>query len=440
MKTLEKSINYYCIFVVATASFSGFLFGYYTAIISGALALISPSFQLTLGKESAFVSVLLLGAILGCFLGGYLTDRMGRKKVFLLTCFLWTLGCLILIMASSYPTLIVARIVHGISIGIVSVLVPLYLGEISSAVYRGRIVSIYQLMMTLGILVAYFINYKLTPTGNWKMMFLMGLWPVFLQLICLCFIPESPLWLFRKNKILLATESLKKLKLPASSFESPKQKSFKVSHKTISFLLLIGGVLGAVQQLTGINTIIYYAPRIFQHAGYSSHSDALLATILLGITNFVGSFISVWLLDYVGRRKLLLVGIFGMMMSLICLSVFSIYSTASTGWVSIAALISYMFFFSIGPGPVTWVLLSEIYPPQIRDKAMTISLITNWVCVYLVLWTFPYLLEWIEIPGTFGIYSFISLISFLFILKFIPETKQKSLEDIAEIFEERNNK
>ncbi len=427
---MKYSLSRHNLFVIVTAVLSGFLFGYCMAVISGALPFISETFHFSLGAESIFVSTLLLGAILGSGIGGYLTDRLGRKKTFFLTCFLFALGCLILINTASYPVLIVARIIQGMGIGIVSVAVPLYLGEISPAAYRGGIVSSYQLAMNLGILTAYFVNYELTASGNWQRMFWVGLIPAALQFCFLFFIPESPLWLFKTNKIVLAYESLKKLSLPASSFETKEHKKVKVG----SSLLVIGILLSAFQQLSGVNAVIYYAPRIFHEAGYTSTLSAMLATVSLGLANVFGCLLSVWLLDRVGRRKLLLTGILGMTMSLIGLCVFSYYNVPAVDRLSVAALMVYMLFFAVGPGPVTWVLLSEIYPPHIRDKAMTLSLVANWICVYLVLLTFPFLFSWVKSFGTFEIYTFLNLIAFIFVFKYIPETKQKSLDEISRLF------
>jgi sugar porter (SP) family MFS transporter len=434
-----KNLSRYSLFVIATAVLSGFLFGYYMAIISGALLFISSAFRFSLNQESIFVSTLLFGAILGGSIGGYLTDLFGRKRVFMLTATLLILGCLILISATSYASLITARILQGIAIGIISVVVPLYLGEISPTAQRGGIVATYQMTMSIGILVAYLVNYGFTAGSNWQMMFLVGLIPALLQIAFLWFIPESPFWLFRKGKIALANKALKALGLP-SSFEQGESKEFKISHKILSFILIIGILLSAFQQLSGVNVMIYYAPKIFHEAGYTSALSAMLATVSLGLANLIGCIISVCILDRVGRRILLLIGIVGMFTSLLCLCIFSFYNVSSMDKLSVVMLIVYMLFFAVGPGPVTWVLLSEIYPPQIRDRAMTFSLVANWVCVYLILLTFPYLFAWIKSFGTFGVYAALNLLGFLFVFKYIPETKNKKIFDICKLFKDLNFK
>jgi MFS transporter, SP family, galactose:H+ symporter len=434
LKVLGKSLGPYSLFVIFTSSISGFLSGYYTAIISGAMRFIFKNFEFDLAKESSFVSVLLLGAILGSSVGGYLTHKLGRKKVFMLTCFLLVAGCLMLVDASNYRDLMFSRGMQGIGIGLISIVVPLYLSEIAPIDYRGGVVSVFQLMMNLGILAAYFVNYYFAVTGSWKLMFLVGLIPVFLQFFFIFFIPESPLWLFKKVRMPAAFHALEKLRMCPSFFEAPCEESSKISSKMVAFLLLIGVLLGGIQQVTGINTVICYAPRIFRHAGYTTPVMAIFATLSLGFANLIGCLISLWLLDHSGRRKLLLTGIFGMMVSLASLSIFSYFEVSFLDTLSVCMLVAYVFFFSIGPGPVTWVLLSEIYPPQIKDKAMTLALISNWICVYFVLLAFPYLLVHFKIAGTFGIFSFINLIAFLFILKCIPETKRKTTDEIIGLF------
>ncbi len=423
----------YNLFVVGTACLGGFLFGYYMAIISGALLFISSTFQFSLAKESTFVSILLLGAILGSSMGGYLTDKIGRKKVFFIASSLLILGTLLLVETVPYFSLLAARVVQGLGIGLISVAVPLYLGEISATNQRGRVVCCYQIAMGLGILTAYIVNYFFTPTANWHSMFRMGWIPAFLQVICIFFIPESPLWLLGQKREDEALKSLKRLSLPWR--EEAELDQVQARPKVLKFLLFIGILLSVFQQITGINTIIYYAPRIFHDAGYTSELTAALATVSLGLVNLLGSFFSLWLLDRVGRKKLLLTGIIGMFVSLMSLSIFALYDVSFIDKLSIISLISYVLFFGIGLGPVTWVLLSEIYPPQIRDRAMSLCLFANWLCVYIVLLTFPYLLDWIRIEGTFAIYGIASLLAFLFVYKFFPETKQKTLAEIASLFD-----
>ena len=351
-------------FIVFTVCLSGFLFGYYMAIISGAVTLISCDFHFSLHEESAFVSFTLLGAALGSFMGGFLTKTLGRKKVFWLTCLLLFLGCLILLKTSLFHVLLGARIFQGVGIGIISVVAPLYLGEISPIEHRGKIVSTYQLMITVGILTA---------------------------------------WFFEKKQKDLGMQMLENI----------------------------------FQQVTGINSVVCYAPRIFKEAGYRSSADAVFATIGLGIAALIIAIFSIWLVDRVGRKRLLLISISGMMLSLFCFSVLPFYQVSSIETVSFTLLVVYRMFFSLGLGPVTWVLLSEIYPIKIRDREMASSLLVNWLGFFFVLWTFPYLLAWIKIPGTFGLYALINLLALVFVYKCIPETKKKSFQEIFNLFDKK---
>jgi sugar porter (SP) family MFS transporter len=433
---VAKPLKFYTVFVAASACISGLLFGYYMAVISGALLFLSPAFQFSLGEETTFVSIILLGAIIGSIAGGYFTEHLGRKKVFWLTCLLIVFGTVLLVSLGSYPILLLARTVQGLGIGLISVVAPLYLGEIAPVARRGGIVSSYQLMMTLGSLLAYVINYLFTPTGNWQMMFLLGLIPALLQVLLLFFMPESPTWLFCKGQKDLAEKICQKLEL-CKVEEKSKEMSKTVCRKTYVWILWVGALLSVFQQVTGINTVIYYAPRIFQEAGYTSALSAVFATVSLGVSNFLGCLLSVWLLDRIGRRKLLLVGVFGMALGLFCLSIFSFYNVPFIDKISVVSLFVYVFSFAIGLGPVTWVLIAEIYPVHIREKAIAFAVLINWLCVYSILWTFPYLFSWIKISGTFGLYGAACIGTFFFIWKCLPETKQKSSEEIMELFEKK---
>lgn len=423
-------------FVIATACLSGFLFGYFMAIISGALFYISSAFSLSLGTESMFVSILLLGAVLGSLFGGRLIHQFGRKKIFSLTGLCLICGSVILLTATSYLGLLLGRVIQGIGIGIISVLAPLYLGEISLIEHRGKVVSAYQLMMNFGIFSAYLINDLYFSSGNWQMMFIIGLIPVVLQFILIFFIPESPLWLFRKKEEKLALKISDQLQLPPV-LEVTQSNTLKLGAKTLFYIFWIGISLSICQQFSGINAVIYYSPRIFYEAGFQTPLSAMIANTWLGATFFLACLLSVFLVDKIGRRRLLLISVLGMMISLSFFSLFSLLKVPFLSQVSIFLLVTYVVCFSIGIGPVVWVLLAEIYPDHMRDKSMAVSLTANWLSVFFVIWTFPYLLSWGKIHGVFGIYSFMNFVIFLFVLKYIPETKKKSFEQISRIFVDR---
>lgn len=437
----KQYLSRYMVFVVTIACLGGLLFGYHTAIIAGALIFLSPIFDLSIAAQGVLVSIILLGALVGALMGGYLADRLGRKWTIMLTAVLFILGSWITAESYSYFMLLFSRVVSGVAVGIISVTAPLYLAEISPPTRRGGIVSAYQLAITLGILGAYLINYTYSQKAEWQKMFIVGSFPATIQLLALFFTPESPAWLFKKGRSPHAITVLKRLRVDRdweSHIDEMKQAASSKSKRAwkalfsskLRTILLIGIFISAFQQITGINTVIYYAPRIFQGAGYTSAISATFATLSIGVVNVLATLVSVWILDRVGRRRLLLIGIAGMVVSLASLAISSFLHVSLIDEVALIALVSYVAFFAIGLGPITWVLLSEIYPLKVRGKAMTLATFVNWLCNYFVSLTFPNLLVSIGIGGSFFLYGIISLLAFWFVLKYVPETKGKSLEEI----------
>jgi sugar porter (SP) family MFS transporter len=434
------------IFIVTITCLGGLLFGYHTAIISGALMFISPIFNLSIAEQGVLVSILLLGALIGALVGGYLADLLGRKWTILLTAVFFILGSWITAEAYVYFMLLFGRIVSGIAVGVISVVAPLYLAEIAPPNHRGAIVSTYQLFITLGILGAYAVNYIYGKKADWQEMFMIGSLPAAIQLLALFFTPESPGWLFKNGKSRLAILVLERLRLDRDwkshidemkhSASSRNKKTWRVLFSSkLRAILFIGLFISAFQQITGINAIIYYAPRIFQGVGDTSATSATFSTLSLGVVNVLATLISVWLLDRIGRRKLLLIGIAGMVISLCSLAIPSFLHSSFIDEIAVISLMSYVVFFAVGLGPITWVLLSEIYPLKVRGKAMTLATFVNWFCNYFVSLTFPNLLAFMGIGGSFLLYGVISMIAFWFVLKYVPETKGKSLEEMEQILQ-----
>lgn len=442
----KQRLSRYMIFVVTIACLSGLLFGYHTAIISGALIFLSPIFHLSIAEQGVLVSIILLGALIGALMGGYLADRLGRKWTIMLTAVLFILGSWITAESYSYFMLLFGRVVSGMAVGVISVTAPLYLAEIAPPSHRGAIVSAYQLFITLGILGAYVINYIYAKKADWQEMFIIGSLPAAIQLLALFCTPESPAWLFKNGKSRLAIIVLERLRLDqdwkshigemkhSASSRNKRAWRFLFSSK-LHTILFIGLFISAFQQITGINTVIYYAPRIFQGAGYTSAISATFATLSIGVINVLATLVSVWLLDRIGRRRLLLIGIAGMVVSLCSLAITSFLRSSLIDEMAVISLMTYVAFFAIGLGPITWVLLSEIYPLKVRGKAMTLATFVNWLCNYFVSLTFPNLLVSIGIGGSFLLYGIISLIAFWFVLRYVPETKGKSLEEIEQILQ-----
>lgn len=440
-KTIREKWTPYLLFSVIVATLGGLLFGYHTAVISGALIFLSTAFHLSIADQGVVVSILLIGGIAGAVVAGTMADALGRKKTLLISAVIFILGSLVLGVCQSYSGLLVGRLVCGFAVGVTSLATPLYIAEISPPKLRGSFVSLYQLAVTLGILTSFLVDYLLSVSGNWRLMFMLGALPALIQLVCLFFLGETPPWLFKRGLETQGVALLQRFRrgknwmnqidVMKSVARLNKVGTWKtVLSSKMRFVLVIGILLSISQQVTGINTVIYYAPKIFEFSGFTLASDAIAATLVIGIVNVLATLIAVWLLDRVGRRILLLVGVAGMAVSLIALSIAFFLQASWIETVSLLSLMGYVSFFAIGLGPVTWVLLSEIYPLKIRSQAMMIAVVANWSFNYLVSLTFLDLIEGLGPQGTFLLYAAISLVSFWFIFRFIPETRGKSLEEI----------
>jgi len=396
--------------ILTIASLGGFLFGYNTGIISGALLFISKAFTLTSFQEGFLVSILLIGALLGAAFTGSFSDKRGRRFTLICNALLFILGNIISAWASDIFLLSVGRLLTGFAVGVVSISAPLYLGEIAPTHRRGAFVSANQLAITVGILAAYGCNAYYSSTGDWRAMFALGIIPAALQFLGMLLLPESPLWMQRDK-----TASVPWKKLFSPSLRLP---------------LLIGVGLSIFQQITGINTVIYYAPTIFKHAGYASTDSAIAATMGIGVINVLATLLSVWLLDRWGRRALLLTGICGMFLSLATIGLAFLTFSSAIALLSILSLMGYVAFFAIGLGPVTWVLLSEIYPLSLRGRAMGLATFANWLFNFIVSLTFLDLMVKITPAGTFLLYALLSALSFWFVCAYVPETRGKTLAEI----------
>lgn len=365
----KSTLSTKLILAVFIAALGGFLFGYNTSVISGALLFLGQEFQLSPFMEGVLVSIILLGALIGASIAGSLADKLGRRKTLILNGIVYCIGILIATWASNLSTLLLGRFITGIGVGISSLAVPLYIAEISPTKWRGGLVAVNQLMVTIGILSAYIINYTFSETGNWRWMFGLALVPVFIQTVGLFFLPEA-------------------LKPIVSEIKKGAKSLFSIKHA-----LIIGILLSIIQQITGINAVLYYASKIFQMAGYATASSAIFASLGIGIVNVAATFFSIWLLDLKGRRWLLLLGIGGMTVSLSVIAVAFWTNWPAIQLLASLSLMSYVVFFAIGLGPITWVILSEIYPLSLRGKAMSIATFANWLCNYLVALTFLDLIE-----------------------------------------------
>jgi MFS family permease len=374
--------------------------------MSGILPFLERAFPMHLGLKQHVVSILLLGALLGVFCAGSLSDWIGRKKTISIAAILFVLSPFFSIYARFIYELLIARFLSGIAVGIVSVVLPLYLAEMSPSNKRGMIVSFYQLSLTAGILFSYFVNWCIALNQNWKMVFF-----VFFAIACLggfflFFIPESSDWLLLKKR----EERVK------------KDSSWKLFQKGLRSSLLMAICLAMFQQITGINTIFYYAPIIFTSLGLD-HSVALFATLIIGIVNVAATILAIFWIDTMGRRKLLIISLIGMLFSLLFLvSFFHVF------FIVFLSVITFVSFFAVGLGPVVWVVISEIFPLKWRASGVSIALFVNWFSNYLVSSTFLTLSAKVGERGVFALFASVNLLAFLLFFFFLPETKGKALE------------
>lgn len=468
IKKHENRNQIYGISLVATLG--GFLFGYDTAVISGGISSLESFFitpyHFTETVANLLLGVMVSGALLGCVigsaLGGYCSQRFGRKRGLLLAAILFTMSG----VGSAYPELgfampgtgdhtflpqfIIYRIIGGIGVGLASVLSPMYIAEISPSSIRGQLVSWNQLAIVIGILVVYFVNYYIARQGDatwniyygWRWMFTSSTVPAILFFICLLFVPESPRWLVMKGYEQKAESIMKRLNFGAvqqevalihNSVNNKAVKGLKMGLK----VWIAGILLSAFQQLVGIQVMLYYAPEIFKNMGHGTDS-AMLQTILIGVTNFSFTLVAIYTVDKYGRRPLLLLGS-GLMTLFMCILTVCFF-THNLGAVALICVLGFVASFAFSWGPVTWVLLSEMFPNAVRSKIMSVAVAVQWLTNYLLSSTFPlldkntWLVETFNHAFSFGLFGLMALLSGIFVWKMLPETKGKSLEDMENIW------
>jgi len=439
----QKTENF--IYLVAVvAALCGLLFGYDTGVISGALLFVKRDFSLSSWMQSVVTSAVLAGATLGAGLSGRMADRFGRRRMVIAVAGLFFVASLLTGLAPGVWWLAAGRVLVGLAIGVCSYTAPLYISEISPARNRGALVSMNQLLITIGILVSYLMDYALASGEHWRWMFALAAIPAAVLGIGMLFLPESPRWLVSAGKKDLALEVLRtvrsqqeageELQLIESHDRGQEVRWTELFHLGYRPALVVGIGLAIFQQITGINTIIYYAPTIFQLAGFSSAAQSILATAGVGLVNVLLTIVSVRLLDRTGRRPLLLIGIAGMIASLAALGfVFLLGSHSSAlGWLAVGSVMLYVASFAISLGPIFWLLIAEIYPLRIRGVAMGVATMANWAFNLLVALTFLLLVEQLGPAYTFWLYALVSVASWVFAYRLVPETKGRTLEEINE--------
>jgi sugar porter (SP) family MFS transporter len=427
----------------AITALGGLLFGYDTGVVSGALLFVKKDFGgLSSFQQELVTSLLLVGAVVGALGAGRLADRIGRRPAVLITALVFIVGVLLVAFTPSYPLLLIGRIVIGLAVGSASMVVPLYIGEVVPPRIRGGLVSLNQLAITAGILVSYLIDYGLSGSGDWRLMFGLAVIPAAALFIGMIFQKESPHWLIRAGREDDARAVLRRLRENDDEIDAEIREVQDVSRQEGSYrdlispkvrpLLLVGVLLAVFQQITGINTVIYYAPTLLQGAGLGNNA-ALLANVVNGAVNVGMTIVAIWLLDKVGRRPLLLSGTAGMAVGMVVVALSFLGGSDLKGGlaiVAIAGLLIYTGSFAIGLGPVFWLLIAEIYPLRIRGAAMSVASMANWAANFVVTISFLTLLTAIDGVGVFFLFGFLTLVALAYFWRKVPETKGRSLQEI----------
>ena len=431
---------------------SGLLFGYDQGVISGALNGIEKDFSVGTFLLEVITSWVTLGAMVGALAAGAVADRVGRRRTILLAALLFVAGSLIEALAPDAYVLVVGRVVIGLGVGVASVAAPLYAAEMAPARLRGRMVSLYQLAITLGIFVAYFVDYLLTHSDNWRVMLGISAIPGLLLLFVMFPLKDSPRWYMKMRRRSDAEVALAKVEPDADVADELDRMRDALDHEAAQNTswgevfaarwrrpLVIGVTLAVLQQLTGINAIIYYADKIFAAAGFLSPASQSLATLwAIGAVNVVATLVAVAWVDHFGRKPLLMTGSVGMFISLVVVGAMflkmkhgvSATDTVGPGMVTLVALVVFIASFAFSLGPVVWTIINEIYPAQVRGKGVAVATAANWFAAWLVSQFFLSLVSLISETGVFWLFAFFCLVTYWFVHRFVPETKGRSLEQL----------
>ena len=453
MKSENKQNKFFIIVISSVAAIGGFLFGFDTGVISGTLIFLQDAngWALTDSQLGGVTTAVLLGAVFGCLISGKITDIFGRKKIIILTSVIFMCGALLSGSAPDVMFLIISRWFLGVGIGIASFSVPLYIAEISPARNRGALVTINQLMITVGILVSYITDYWIANDADpfsWRLMFHIGFIPGLMLFTGMFFLPETPRWLISKGRydegsnVLKRVEdpdlydtSLNKLKEEISNDEQNRSREKQIFTPSLKYPLIIGIGIMILTEFTGIDTIVYYTPKIFKIAGYISNEQSILPAIIVGGANVFFTIISIFLLDRIGRRRIYFAGLSGLVITLISLG-FCFHFQNELGSIFSLITISTMFLFigsfALSFGPLSWLIISEVFPLKFRGLGMSIGAFVLWSATALVNYSFLKIVDALTLSGTFWAFSVMGIISGIWGFYLIPETKGKSLEYIED--------
>ena len=437
--------NRYLYWITFVAINGGLLFGLNMAGIAGATDMIKSEFSLTDSGLGTVAALLTIGCLIGALFTGNFAEKYGRKNVMIATAVLYIVSALGCALSNSFFSLAAFRVLSGIAVGATSVVGPLYISEISPAQKRGTLVSMNQFAITIGILLAYVIDYWVMDWGenSWRyMMVVPAIFGTVYLILLLTSFPKSPRWLLSKGRKEEAVKVLEKIggktlieselpEMEESIFverNKPKIRFSELFKGKTGKIVLIGTIIAALQQITGINAVIMFAPDIFQAAG-SAKGGSMMQSMIVGLVNFLMTIVALWLVDRKGRKTLLLWGATGMIFSLAYLT-YAFSMPTQHGVSVLIALLVYISFFAASFAPVMWVIISEIYPNRIKGLAMSFSTAISWLCTFLTVYFAPVIQGALGLNYLFGIFGIFSVIAFVFVKIWIPETKGKSLEQI----------
>ncbi len=460
---MKQKVSAYVVFLSVVAAIGGILFGYDTAVISGTTEIVKTQFGLSTGMEGWYVGCALIGSIIGVLVAGMLSDFLGRKKTMLIAALMFSVSAIGCAISANFTQLVIYRMIGGFGIGIVSIVSPIYISEVSPARVRGTMVSFYQLFITIGFLLAYLVNYlilkgavldssdpalsaRMFNNEYWRGMLGFETIPDVLFLIVIFFIPESPRWLIVKGQDPKALTILRRIyssDAEASEGLAATKESIAGEVKTewkallepgILKAVLVGSAIAILGQFMGVNAVLYYGPKIFSDAGFS---DPLFSTVLVGVVNMLTTVIALLIIDKVGRKQLVWWGVGGMIFCLLMIGLYFLPSTNLPNWFMLTFFLLYVFCTAISISAVVFVLLSEMYPNRVRGLAMSIAGFALWVGTYLIGQLTPWMLETLTPAGTFFLFAFMCLPYLWIMYKYVPDTTGKSLEEIEAFWKKR---
>lgn len=426
---MTQKVSAKVVFIAIVAALGGILFGYDTAVISGTTEIVKTQFGLSTGGEGWYVGCALIGSIAGVLIAGMLSDFLGRKKTMLISALLFSVSAIGCAVCGNFTQLVIYRIIGGFGIGIVSIVSPVYISEVSPAHVRGTMVSLYQLFITIGFLLAYLMNFlilkqaaldsadpqlgtRMFNNEYWRGMLGCEAIPDLLFLLLIFFIPESPRWLEVRGQRQDNSEAWKAMR-----------------EKGILVAVLVGSAIAILGQFMGVNAVLYYGPKIFSDAGFE---DPLFSTVLVGVVNMLTTVIALAIIDKVGRKQLVWWGVGGMIVCLLMIGLYFLPFTHLPNWFMLTFFLLYVFCTAISISAVVFVLLSEMYPNRVRGLAMSIAGLALWVGTYLIGQLTPWMLENLTPAGTFFLFAFMCLPYLWIMYKYVPDTTGKTLEEIEQ--------